>query len=329
MTSTMPPRLTVPRPPVCSPMAHRPNCCSRCSSTRSCRRTAQPHSRMFVRVSWGTIAVTFAGLCLAPLAHAGTPTHVKTCSVAVPNLPAPDGSCGLAQGTSQCGPKAPTDSTYTQDASGKVIWAAYSTLNPASAVMDCTTQAWTTLAALTPAETPVTAPPVVTGPTGQLTVTCTPPTTYTDGSAIPALVSLTYALYGAPTGQPKVPVSASLPACSSVQTVTAGTWCYEASATAAGQTSAHTPEVCAQAAIAPLTPSAPGTPTVTAVTTSTIAYTVIMGADKLVPLIVGTAPLGTVCDASQPVLAYHVIPRARVTFTSALRPTTTVALCGG
>jgi hypothetical protein len=153
----------------------------------------------------------------------------------------------------------------------------------------------------------------------------------TDGSK--ATETLNYNLYQATQGKPLAKVQTGIAGLTT--TITAGltpgtTQCFAVSAlnTSTGGESAQTAPVCV--AIGQPVPGAPGGLTITPVTSSTIAYTIIMGNDKLVPLIVGSAPLGTPCDVTQPVLSsYFVIPRAAVTWSSALRPTTTVALCSG
>jgi hypothetical protein len=67
----------------------------------------------------------------------------------------------------------------------------------------------------------------------------------------------------------------------------------------------------------------PGTLTVSIPT----VYTVIKSRDRFVALPVGTVPLGTVCDSSQPILAYHVVPVSKVTWTGSARPEAVVAKC--
>lgn len=271
--------------------------------------------------------VCFA-FALISLSYAGTPTQVKVCTVAVPGMPAPDGSCGKTPGgAAACGPKTPADSTYTKNAAGAIIWAAFSTLTPQSAVMNCTTQAWTTLAALTPADPPA-------APVGSLTATCTAPTANADGSALAPNTGLAYTIYGAPQGQPKTALATSLPTCSSVQAVTAGPWCFEAAAVATlpsllpSAESAHTPEVCASVGVSPTpTPKPPGGLTVTPVTTSTIAYMLVSGQDALTTLIVGTVPLGVSCNPKLEALGLNVVPRAQVTFAATLKPQAVLARC--
>lgn len=166
-----------------------------------------------------------------------------------------------------------------------------------------------------------------------LTVTCEPPPKNADGSALAAGTSFSYALYGAKQGSPKVQVAQGLNTCSSVQTVTPGTWCYEAAAiawlpgTTPSAESAHTLEVCGTAVAITPTPGPPGNLTVTPVTTSTIAYMIVGGADTLSPLIVGTVPLGIPCDAQHEALGLMIVPRAQVTFTSPIKALAVLARC--
>lgn len=58
------------------------------------------------------------------------------------------------------------------------------------------------------------------------------------------------------------------------------------------------------------------------------AYTVVKGTDKFIFLPVGTVPVGTGCDATQPVNRYHVVSRASVTWSGSVKPVVVVAVCG-
>ena len=64
------------------------------------------------------------------------------------------------------------------------------------------------------------------------------------------------------------------------------------------------------------------------VTVAPTVYTVVKGTDRFIFLPVGTTALGVVCDATQPVGSYHVIPKAGVTWTGSTRPVVVVASCG-
>lgn len=161
-----------------------------------------------------------------------------------------------------------------------------------------------------------------------LTVTCTPPLKFTDGTTIPSNAAITFNLYGALQGQPKVLLQPSpLTTCSSVrQNVNPGTQCYEATAIVGGSESAHSPESC-KTVTAPV-PQAPGAPTLTLSTTSTVAYMELQRPDGFGFLVIGTVPLGTPCDATQGVNQYHVVPAAAVTFTGPIKRQAVLALCG-
>ena len=57
-------------------------------------------------------------------------------------------------------------------------------------------------------------------------------------------------------------------------------------------------------------------------------YTVVKAADRFVFLPVGSAPIGTQCDATQPVGKYHVIQKGGVAWSGLTRPVVVVADCG-
>lgn len=63
------------------------------------------------------------------------------------------------------------------------------------------------------------------------------------------------------------------------------------------------------------------------VTVSTVAYTITNANDRLAFLIVGSVPLGTLCDRSQSANGFNVVPRAAVTFDGATRPTAVLGRC--
>jgi hypothetical protein len=91
-----------------------------------------------------------------------------------------------------------------------------------------------------------------------ITVACTAPTKFTDGTPITGPV--TYNLYGALQGQPKKLLAPSpLTTCSSVRSnVNAGTQCYEATALVPGYgESDHTSESCVTITAEPTCPAQP------------------------------------------------------------------------
>jgi len=165
-----------------------------------------------------------------------------------------------------------------------------------------------------------------------LTVACTAPTKFTDGTSIPAGTTITYNLYGALQGQSKVLLTPTpLATCQSVRTsVKPGTQCYEATAIIGGIESAHTLETCV--AVAAPAPQPPGQPTVTVSAIAPTAYSVIKSDQQLVLLPVGTVPLGTACDTSQGVVkgtnVFNVVSTKAVTFSGTARPLVVLASCG-
>jgi len=64
------------------------------------------------------------------------------------------------------------------------------------------------------------------------------------------------------------------------------------------------------------------------VTTAPTVYTVIRQANRFLFVAVGTIPAGVVCDATQPMGNYYVVPRERVTWSGTVRPQAVVASCG-
>ena len=165
-----------------------------------------------------------------------------------------------------------------------------------------------------------------------LTVACTPSLTKTDDSVIPAGTPMTFTLYGSMAGQPlaAIPDATGLTICSSVRkNVNTGVLQYAYTETIPGFPESAQSAVTSYTVAAPsVAPSAPGAPTVSVVTTSTIAYMLIPGADTYAPLIVGSVPLGTPCDTTKPILKYFVIPRASVTFTGTIKPPAVIGYCG-
>lgn len=78
--------------------------------------------------------------------------------------------------------------------------------------------------------------------------------------------------------------------------------------------------------IAAGTPNAPTGLTVAAANTT--VYDLTKSNDKLTVKAIGTAPAGTRCDISQPVLGYYVVPRAKIIWSSTVHPQVVVAQCG-
>jgi hypothetical protein len=168
-----------------------------------------------------------------------------------------------------------------------------------------------------------------------LTINCMAPTKNADGTPFATGVTLGFNLYGAYQGSPLVLLNPTpSPSCQWVrQNVNSGTIVYAATAlenlnSVWGPESAQTPSI---ATTVPAAAPTPGTPTVSLATTSTIAYMMPTGENTFAPLIVGSAPLATSCDATHSVqaagVAYYVIPWTAVTFSGALKPHTVYANC--
>jgi hypothetical protein len=159
-------------------------------------------------------------------------------------------------------------------------------------------------------------------------LTCVPPTTYADNlTPIPAGTAIGYNFYGAMQGSPLVLLNTAgpLPTCSDMRTnVNVGTICYSLAAVVNGQESAQEPPICI---VVPPPPGTPGSFNANPTTTSTIAYMIVAGTDTYSPLIVGSVPLGTPCNANERLLNLNVIPRAAVTFTGALKPVAVLGSC--
>lgn len=161
-----------------------------------------------------------------------------------------------------------------------------------------------------------------------ITLACSPATKYTDGTTIPAGTVSAFKFFAASQGQPKVLVTpTAVNACSFIWAVmNPGTYCAEVSQVTQGAESDHSPEACLT--IAQPKPQAPGAPTLALNTTSTVAYVIQNGNDRLAFLIVGSVPLGTACVPSESANGFYVVPRAKVTFDGPARPTAVVARCG-
>lgn len=55
----------------------------------------------------------------------------------------------------------------------------------------------------------------------------------------------------------------------------------------------------------------------------------VPGVDTYAPLLIGSIPLGTRCDATKALLGFYVVPRASVTYTGAVKkPPVVVGRCG-
>jgi hypothetical protein len=148
----------------------------------------------------------------------------------------------------------------------------------------------------------------------------TAPTTCSDKTPITNCPLTGYTLSTGLKGQPLTVWGTIAPNLTSVQTpnTPAGTWCGQLTANSANGPSTPTNPVCITL-IGPV-PAPPSGTAVTLVTTSTIAYMLVPGADTYGVLIVGTVPLTTPCDNAHVVwlsgVPYYVVPRASVTLSA-------------
>jgi hypothetical protein len=165
-----------------------------------------------------------------------------------------------------------------------------------------------------------------------LTVKCVAATKNVDGSALATGSTPAFNLYGNYQGNPLVLLNPTpSPACLFVRSnVNSGSIVYAVTQLTllngiAGPESAQTTPI---TTVVPAAAPPPGGVTVTLATTSTIAYMLVAGKDTYSVVIVGSAPLGTACDATKNLLGtYYVIPRASVTFTGALKPVAVLGAC--
>lgn len=166
-----------------------------------------------------------------------------------------------------------------------------------------------------------------------LTVTCTPTMTNTDGTAIPTTATITYNLYGAQQGVPLLLLTPTpLTSCSSLrQNVNVGINCYAYTEIVGGQESAQTASVCKT--VAPPIPTPPALPTITVSvpTAANTIYTLAKSPDMLVLLPAGTVPAGTQCDPSQSITqngsTFNIVPHAAVTWTGTVKTLAAFAKC--
>lgn len=158
---------------------------------------------------------------------------------------------------------------------------------------------------------------------GTATLTWTAPTQNTDGSALTDLAGYKIYYGTSPTTMTTVvTISNATATTRTISTLGVGTWHFAMTAfNAAGAESARTATV-SKVITAPV-PNPPGGLTVTVTT----AYTVVKQRDRFVMLPVGTVPADTVCDTSQTVNGYYVVPRDAVTWSGSVRPEVVVASC--
>jgi len=108
-------------------------------------------------------------------------------------------------------------------------------------------------------------------------------------------------------------------------TVTPGTWCVHARHQNLGNVYSDWSVSKSKTVLeTPNTPNPPGGLTVTEM----VAYTLVKQSNRFVLLPVGTVPGGTLCDSSQTVNGYFVVPTEAVTWSGTIRPVVVVAKCG-
>lgn len=169
---------------------------------------------------------------------------------------------------------------------------------------------------------------------GDAALTWTQPTQNVDGTAIPASgtgrltgnraewgtctgTAPNYA-FGTQSGQQvfTTPTSAY-----TVMNLAPGTWCFRVYAsTTYGESG---PSGVASKVIAAPMPNPPSGLTVA----GGMVYHIQKREDRFVMLPVGTVPAGTVCDPTQSVNGYYVVPRAAVTWSGTVKPPVVVSPC--
>lgn len=161
---------------------------------------------------------------------------------------------------------------------------------------------------------------------GTATLTWTAPTQNTDGTPLTDLAGYKIYYGTSATALTTVGTISSPTATTTViPSLGVGTWYFAMTAfNAAGAESARTATVSKViTAPPPKVPNPPGGLTVTVTT----AFTVVKQRDRFVMLPVGTVPPDTVCDTSQSVNGYYVVPRSAVTWSGSVKPEVVVASC--
>lgn len=163
---------------------------------------------------------------------------------------------------------------------------------------------------------------------GTAKLTCTPPTTNTDNTALTDLAGYRFFWGTSPTALTQTWQVANPANCTTTVTGLApGTWYFGVKAynTAGGESVLSNVVSKVIDAPPPSVPNPPGGLTVTI--TSLTAYTVIKRVDRFVMLPVGTVPADTPCDPAQQVNGYFAVPRAKVQWAGDVKPDVVVAQC--
>jgi hypothetical protein len=163
---------------------------------------------------------------------------------------------------------------------------------------------------------------------GNAVLTWTAPTTYVDGTALPASKISGYKIeWGTTTttcAAATYPSNTTVPATPLTYTVSnlsPGIWCFRAYTNAdTGQSAATNPV--SKTVVAPL-PGPPGSLTVADLT----AFDIVKQKDRLVMLPVGTVPADTKCDPTTTVNGYYAVPSDAATWFGTVRPPVIFARC--
>jgi hypothetical protein len=143
----------------------------------------------------------------------------------------------------------------------------------------------------------------------EATITWTPPTANCNGTPLTDLSGYDLTYGKARTALPLTPLSKTITG------LTPGKWWFSLAAVKA--TGERSEFITVEDVIEPAEFA----------TTATTAYVLIKRANRLVAAPVGTIPLGVICDATQPVLGYYVVPKEMVTPTGTIKPDVVVAKC--
>jgi len=156
----------------------------------------------------------------------------------------------------------------------------------------------------------------------------TNPTSRTDGTSLTNLASINIYRAATVAGLATAPKLATVaaPATTYTDTSCANSTAYAYAVTAVDANGLESAQTTAVTVTTP--PQAkPNPPSNLTVGTMT-AYTFEKQQDRLAFLAVGTVPLGTQCDTTQPVGPYFVVPRSAVSWIGNVQPPVVVAQCG-
>lgn len=163
---------------------------------------------------------------------------------------------------------------------------------------------------------------------GTATLDWTPPTTNTDGTAIPTTGPASLAGYKVYYGTSATALTQTLSVTAppvTVQSLTPATWYFAVTAYNVAGAESDKSAIASKVILEP-PPPVPNPPGGLVVTAST-AYTLVKGKDRFVLLPVGTVPANTPCNPDQTVNGYYVVPKSAVTWSGTVRPDVVVAKC--